>query len=105
MCNCSNTGVEWTLDKSQHTKLTLERTFSHRSCQDLNLQSFDHESDALPTNSPGTHFYDATAMLKGMSTESVPFHANTLPLVVALSSQVRTRGGRMSDESFPDCAF
>ena len=24
-CHCSTTGVEWTLNKSQHTKLTLER--------------------------------------------------------------------------------
>ena len=24
-CHCSNSGVEWTLNKSQHTKLTLEK--------------------------------------------------------------------------------
>ena len=24
-CHCGNTGVEWTLNKSQHTKLTLEK--------------------------------------------------------------------------------
>ena len=25
MCHCTNIGVEWTLNKSQHTKLTLEK--------------------------------------------------------------------------------
>ena len=25
MCHCGNVGVEWTLNKSQHRKLTLER--------------------------------------------------------------------------------
>ena len=40
MCHCSNMGLEWTLNKSQHTKLTLEKKFSCRSCQDSNSQTF-----------------------------------------------------------------
>ena len=47
MCHCSNTGVEWTPNKSQHTKLTLEKKFSRRSRRDLNLQPFNHECGAL----------------------------------------------------------
>ena len=48
-CYCCNTGVERTRNKSQHTKLTLEKRFlpRHRSCWDSNSQPFDHESGAL----------------------------------------------------------
>ena len=49
MCYCSNTGVEQTLNKSQHTKLTLEKIF-YCACWDSNSQPFDHESDALQTS-------------------------------------------------------
>ena len=42
----SATVVEQTPNKSQHKKLTLEK-FSCHSCQDFNLQPFDHESGAL----------------------------------------------------------
>ena len=50
-CHCGNTGVERTLNKSQHTKLTLENKFSRGSCRDSNSQPFDHQSGAL-TNKP-----------------------------------------------------
>ena len=54
MCHCSNTGVEQTLKKSHHRKLNPEKKFSCRSCQDSNVQPFDHESDALPASYPGS---------------------------------------------------
>ena len=50
--HCSNTGVEWTLNKSQHwirvrTQSWLRRgKFSHRPCRDSNSQPFDHKSGA-----------------------------------------------------------
>ena len=37
-CHCGNTGVERTPNKSQHTKLTLEKKFPRRSCWDANWQ-------------------------------------------------------------------
>ena len=55
MCHCGNTGVEQTPNKSQHTKLTLERKFCHRSCQDSNSQPFDQESDALANKLSWSH--------------------------------------------------
>ena len=39
--------MEQTPKESQHTKLTLEKKFSRRSCLDPNSQTFDHESGAL----------------------------------------------------------
>ena len=46
-CYCGETGMERTPNKSQHTKLTLEKKFSRRSCRDSNWQPFDHKSGAL----------------------------------------------------------
>ena len=46
-CHCSNTGLERTPNKSQHTKSTLEKKISRRSSRDSNSQPFDHESGAL----------------------------------------------------------
>ena len=46
--------MERTPNKSQHIKSTLEKKFSCRSSRDSNSQSFDHESGALPTSSPGS---------------------------------------------------
>ena len=45
--HCGNTGVERKPNKSQHTRLTLEKNFSRRSCRDSNWHPFDHESGAL----------------------------------------------------------
>ena len=51
MCYCGNMGVEWIRNKSQQRKLTLEREkISRRTCRDLNLQPFNHESSALTTD-------------------------------------------------------
>ena len=47
MCHCSNTGLERTPNKSQYTKLTQNKKIIPCSCQDLNLQPFDHESGIL----------------------------------------------------------
>ena len=44
MCHCSDTGVDRTLNKSQHTKLTLEKK---KSPADQNSQPFNHESGAV----------------------------------------------------------
>ena len=48
-CYCGNLGLERAPNKSQHTKLTLERKkkISLCSCRDSNLQPFHHESGAL----------------------------------------------------------
>ena len=46
-CHCGNTGVEQTPNNSQHTKLTLEKKFFCRSCQDSNSQPFNHKSGTL----------------------------------------------------------
>ena len=56
MCHCSNIGVNWTPNKSQHTKLTLKKKFSCHSCQDSNSQPFNHESSTL-TNKLSQHSY------------------------------------------------
>ena len=48
MCYWGNMGMEWTRNKSQHTKLTL--------CQDSNSLTFDHESSTL-TNKLSRHEY------------------------------------------------
>ena len=47
MCNCSNTGVERTLDKSQHTKLTLEKKFPPPLLPGFEPVSYTHLT--LPT--------------------------------------------------------
>ena len=47
MCHCDNRGMEWTSNKSQHTKLTLEKIFFGHPCQDSNSQPFSHKSGAL----------------------------------------------------------
>ena len=52
MCHCSNPGMEWTPDKSQHTKLSLEKKILICFCQDSNSQLFDHKSGAFPTSCP-----------------------------------------------------
>ena len=52
MCHCGNTGVEQTLNKSQHTKFTLEKKILYCSCRDLNSQTFNHKSSTLPTCNP-----------------------------------------------------
>ena len=50
-CHCGNTGVEWTTNKSQHTKLILEKKkFSRCCCRGSNSQPFDHESGAVTSN-------------------------------------------------------
>ena len=53
-CHCSNTGVEWAPNKSQHKKLALEKKISCSSCQDSNSQPFTHESGAVRTSCPGS---------------------------------------------------
>ena len=45
MCYCDNMGVEQTPNKSQHTKLTLEKKM---------LPPIDYESGALPASYPGS---------------------------------------------------
>ena len=52
MCHCSNTGVEQTLNKSWHTKLTLGKKFSCCSCWDSHSQPFNHKSGALTNKLP-----------------------------------------------------
>ena len=47
MCHSGNMGVEQTPNKSQHTKLTLDKKILRCSCWDSNSQSFDHESSTL----------------------------------------------------------
>ena len=49
-CHHSNAGVERTLNKSQHTKLTLERKIIPMLLPGFELTSFDHESGALTNN-------------------------------------------------------
>ena len=50
-CHCSNTRVERTLNKSQHTKLTLEKKILLPLLQDLNSQPVDRESVTLKVGS------------------------------------------------------
>ena len=40
MCHCGNTGVERTLSKSQHTKLTLEKKFRLPLLPGIELATF-----------------------------------------------------------------
>ena len=47
MCHCTNIGVEWTLNKSQHTKLTLEKKILPPLLPGFELATFDHESGVL----------------------------------------------------------
>ena len=47
MCHCSNTGVEWTLNKVSTQSWLWRRKFSHHFCRDSNSQPFDHECSAL----------------------------------------------------------
>ena len=39
-CHCSNTGLEWTLNKSQHTKLTLEKKILPPLLPEFKLATF-----------------------------------------------------------------
>ena len=41
MCHCGNTGMEWTPNKSQHTKFTQEKKILPPLPPDLNSQPFD----------------------------------------------------------------
>ena len=48
------------LNKSQHTKLSLEKKFSRRSCRNSNSQPFDHASGAHTnrlSRVPLSHYY------------------------------------------------
>ena len=47
MCPCSNTGVEQTTNKSQHTNLTPKKKIPPPLLPGFELQPFDHESGAL----------------------------------------------------------
>ena len=53
-CQCDNTGVGWTPNKSQHTKLTLKKKIPPPLLRDSNPKPFDHELGALSTSCPGT---------------------------------------------------
>ena len=46
-CHCGNTEMKQTQNKSQHTKLTLEKKILPPLLPDSNSQPFDHESGAL----------------------------------------------------------
>ena len=52
-CHCGNMGVEWTPNKSQHTKLTLEKIILLPPLPGFEL-AFNHKSSTL-TNKPSQH--------------------------------------------------
>ena len=56
-CRRGNTGMEQTLNKCQHTKLTMEKTIL---LPGFKLATFNHESSALPTSYPSIRTHDGT---------------------------------------------
>ena len=53
-CHCGNMGVEWTLNKSQHTKLTPKKKILVTLLPGFKSQPFIHKSSALPTSYPSS---------------------------------------------------
>ena len=60
MCHCSNTGVEWIPNKSQHTKLTLEKKILPPLLPGFKLTTFQSQvrcSNQQAILAPHYHYY------------------------------------------------
>ena len=110
-CYCGNTGVEWTPNKSQHTKLTLEKkilppllpgfelaTFRsrvRRSYQQASLASHTHSSiihePKLRKEKSATVVINSSSFVAHYHTKHVDFYRPTLVISGFLGEVVRSK--------------
>ena len=87
MCHCSNMEVEWTLNKSHHTKLTLEKKILLQLLPGFELAKLSITSPALlPTSYPGSHFestdrnnWASAAKLQGLCLQASAYFESCSP--------------------------
>ena len=70
-CHCGNTGVEQTPNKSQHTKLTLEKKIFPLLLPGFKLKLFDHKSGTLTSKLSQLPTVLSYTEMKGWSRKTV----------------------------------
>ena len=75
-------GMEWTPNKSQHTKLTLEKKILLPLLPGFNSQPFDHQSGTLTNKLPQSKETNDNGEL------DVPLHTSTSYTVSSVTEQM-----------------